>query len=105
MKAQHILLLAISLAVVHEVSGNGGTFSISAVQRTGDLVPEKKSAITLEREELHIRIEADDAFVRVSYELLNRGPADDVAFGFPVDVATSETLPAPNGYNWVLENS
>ena len=105
MKKQHLLALAMSFAVAHELSANGGTFSISAVQRAGDLVPEKKSAITLEREELHIRIEGDDAVVQVTYSLLNRGPADDVAFGFPVDIATSESLPAPNGYDRVLSNS
>ena len=84
---------------------NGGTFNTSAVQRTGDLIPVQKEAISLQREELKIRIEEDDAFVEVSYELLNHGPADTVMFGFPVDLATEETLHAINGYEYVLSQS
>ena len=85
--------------------GNGGVFSLSAVQRTGNLVPIKKEFITLEKEDLKIRIEEDDAFVDVSYELHNAGDSDLVTFGFPVDVAAPENLPTPNGYEWVLSQS
>jgi len=105
MRHKLIALVATIAIIPVKLFANGGTFSTSAVQRTGDLVPLKKEAITLQREELSIRIEEDDAFVRVSYELLNHGPADTVTFGFPVDLVTEETLLAPNGYDYVLSKS
>ena len=85
--------------------GNGGSFNASAVYRTGNLVPMEKRLISLETERLNIRIEKDDAMVDVTYTLINRGPTDSVTFGFPVDVATPETLYTPNGYDYVFSNS
>jgi hypothetical protein len=82
---------------------NGGVFSASVVQRTGNLVPITAKFISLDQEKLAIRIEEGDAIVDVNYELINRGPATEVAFGFPVDVATS--LPTPNGFEYVMSNS
>jgi hypothetical protein len=88
-----------------QLFGNGGVFSLSAVHRTGNLEPLQKEAISLVKETINIRVEEDDALVHVSYELHNRGGSDAVTFGFPVDVAVPETIPTPNGYEWVLSQS
>lgn len=85
--------------------GNGGVFSLSAVHRTGNLEPLRKESISLEKEALNIRVEEDDVLVEVSYELRNRGGNETVTFGFPVDVATPESIPTPNGYEHVLSQS
>jgi hypothetical protein len=65
----------------------------------------QKRSISLEKEDLYIRIEEDDATVDVAYELFNHGSNDSVTFGFPVDIATVETASTPNGYDYVLGNS
>ncbi len=87
------------------VSANGGAFYASVVERTGNLVPMEKPLISLEEETLNIAIDRDDVRVNVTYLLANHGPADSVTFGFPVDLATPETLNTPNGYEYVLDNS
>lgn len=100
-----LALAAIGMAPL-PLLANGGSFSTSIVQRSGGLVPVTKESIFLEREERDIEIEADDEVrVRVSYEMVNRGPADTVTFGFPVDLANRDQLPTPNGYDYVLGNS
>jgi hypothetical protein len=95
----------LGLFITLPVFGNGGLFNASAVYRTGNLVPMEKRLISLETERLNIRIEKDDAMVEVTYVLVNHGPSDSVTFGFPVDVATPETLNTPNGYDYVFSNS
>jgi hypothetical protein len=65
----------------------------------------EKRLISLESESLLVVIDGDDATVDVTYLLANHGPDDTVTFGFPIDVATPETLHTPNGYDWVMQNS
>ena len=84
---------------------NGGAFYTSVIERTGNLVPMEKPLISLEKETFDAYIARDDVGVYVTYLLANHGPADSVTFGFPVDLATPETLNIPNGYDYVRENS
>lgn len=84
---------------------NGGAFYSSVIERTGNLVPMSKPLISLDDETLNVSINRDDVRVSVTYLLTNHGPADSVTFGFPVDLATPETLNTPNGYDYVLEGS
>ena len=99
------LICAFVLAAAPQALANGGAFYTSVVQRTGNLVPMEKRLISLESEELSIRLKGEDAHVNVVYILENRGAEDTVTFGFPVDVATPETASTPNGYEWVMSNS
>lgn len=100
-----LFLSALALFSPLPLFGNGGVFSLSAVHRTGNLEPLRKESISLEKEALNIRVEEDDVLVEVLYELRNRGGNDTVTFGFPVDVATRESIPTPNGYEHVLSQS
>ncbi len=85
-----LLPAALPLALVlplftPQAAGNGGTFTTSSVEATGHLVPQKKSRIALESEVLHVQLGGERAFVYVNYQLTNRGGADAVTYGFPVD--------------------
>lgn len=99
------LTFALSFQVPLSLYANGGAFYTSVVERTGNLAPMEKPLISLEEETLNIRIDRDDAAVSVTYLFANHGPADSVTFGFPVDLATRETLDTPNGYDYVLDSS
>lgn len=99
------LVFALSFQLPLSISANGGAFYTSVVERTGNLVPMEKPLISLEEETLNVTIDRDDITVHVTYLLANHGPADSVAFGFPVDLATPETLNTPNGYDYVLTKS
>lgn len=100
-----VLSWAIAVCFTPQLLANGGAFNASAVHRSGNLVPMEKRLISLESESLFIGIDGDDAIVEATYLLANNGPDDSVTFGFPVDVATPETLATPNGYDWVMSNS
>ena len=99
------LTFAFFLEAPLSLLANGGTFYTSVVERTGNLVPTEKPLISLETETLNAYIDRDNVGVYVTYLLANHGPADSVTFGFPVDLATPETLNTPNGYDFVLDNS
>ena len=83
----YITLFSACLALITDgtVRANGGTFATSVVEGTGHLVPERKSRIALEREVLRVGLDRDMATVDVEYSLRNRGGADTVTYGFPVD--------------------
>ncbi len=101
-----IFLVTFLLSCVPSLArANGGTFETSAIGRSGNLVPMQKRLITLEKETLNVYLDGDQAGVHVTYLLKNNGPDDSVTFGFPIDVATEETLHTPNGYDYVLSNS
>lgn len=106
MPARAIFLVAVLLPCVPLLArANGGVFETSAIERSGNLVPMQKRLITLEKETLNVYLDGDRAGVYVTYFLKNNGPDDSVTFGFPIDVATEETLHTPNGYDYVLGNS
>lgn len=102
-----VALLSIVLFLQSPLSlfANGGAFYSSVIERTGNLVPMEKPLISLEKETLNAYIDRDDVGVYVTYLLANHGPADSVTFGFPVDLATPETLYTPNGHDYVLGSS
>src|ERR1700730_2490321 len=86
MNRQVLLMMAsVWLASLHvECLANGGPFSTSAIERTGDLVPVQKKTIKLEQETLNVRLDAERAHVAVVYQLRNSESAEDVTFAFPV---------------------
>jgi len=84
MKLWMLMLIAVAVCV-REARANGGTFATSSVEGTGHLVPQKKSRIALEREILKVELREESAGVHVEYLLSNRGGADTVAYGFPID--------------------
>jgi len=98
-------IIVLILQAPLSVFANGGAFYSSVVERTGNLVPMEKPLISLEEETFNAYIDGDDVGVYVTYLLANHGPADSVTFGFPVDLATPETLYTPNGYDYVLGSS
>ncbi len=100
-----LLLLVLLLWAPIPLLANGGAFYTSVIERTGNLVPMEKPLISLEEETLNASIDGDDVAVYVTYLLANHGPADSVTFGFPVDLATPDTINAPNGYDYVLGRS
>jgi hypothetical protein len=100
-----IFCCSIASGLTPQLLANGGAFNTSAVHRSGNLVPMEKRLTTLESENLFVQVDGDDAIVEVTYLLANNGPDDSVTFGFPIDVATPETLTTPNGYDWVMSNS
>ena len=80
------LALAVALPLgTPRAVGNGGTFATSAVGATGHLVPQRKSRIALESERLHVQLFSENANVTVEYRLANRGGAEGVTYGFPID--------------------
>jgi hypothetical protein len=89
---RHVLPLIFMLVAAHEVKPNGGTFATSAVKATGHLVPQRKTRIALESELLHVDLNNESAVVNVEYALFNRGRADRVTYGFPLD---SVPMPFP----------
>lgn len=106
MLGRAIFLVAVLLPCVPSLArANGGAFETSAIERSGNLVPMQKRLITLETETLNVYLDGDRAGVYVTYLLMNNGPDDSVTFGFPIDVATEQTLNTPNGYDYVLSNS
>jgi hypothetical protein len=83
-----ILLLAAFLLSAQDTAwANGGTFATSSVFATGNLLPERKQKIELVDELLEVSFDGDWATVSVTYTLQNRGGADSMTYGFPVDVA------------------
>ena len=81
-----VLALALTLPLfAPHAAGNGGTFTTSTVEATGHLVPQRKSRIALESERLQVRLFYETADVAVEYHLANRGGADSVTYGFPID--------------------
>ena len=78
------LALALPLFTPH-AAGNGGTFANTTVGATGHLVPVRKSRIALESERLEVRLFGETANVAVEYQLANRGGAESVTYGFPID--------------------
>ena len=81
-----VLALALSLPFfTPRAAGNGGTFASTTVGATGHLVPQRKSRISIESERLDVFLFGEKAQVNVNYQLLNRGGADNVTYGFPVD--------------------
>jgi hypothetical protein len=99
-----LLYLSLILCPLSAI-GNGGSFETSVVQRTGNLVPLQKEKIFLDSEQLDLRIEENDVFVKVEYMLHNKGPEDAVMFGFPVDLVAPESAGTPNSYEYVLSKS
>src|SRR2546423_13041287 len=80
------LILALLIASPSLAFANLALFSASDIQRTGNLVPVRKSAIELVNETLTVKIGAATATVTVAYEFTNTGSADAVTVGFPVDL-------------------
>ncbi len=78
------LALALPLFTPH-ASGNGGTFVNTSVGATGHLVPQRKSRIVLESEHLAVSLDGETADVDVQYQIANRGGAESVTYGFPID--------------------
>ncbi len=84
--------VVVILAIMRLSSGlgmaNGGTFATSTVNSTGNLQYLRKPRIDLQDEFLQVRVDGDWADVDVRYTLLNRGKADKVTYGFPIDTAS-----------------
>lgn len=84
----------------HNAKANGGVFTTSSVNSTGNLQFQKKPKIDLENEVLHVELDGDWAQVEVIYTLQNRGGADKLTYGFPIDVGDAMSL---NGFDKSIE--
>lgn len=80
-----VLVVALETVLTSSLLANGGTFATASVEGTGQLVPQKKTRIQLESELLKVELSEELALVEVEYRLMNRGGADTVTFGFPID--------------------
>jgi hypothetical protein len=94
------LIIALLVASPLTTFANLALFSASDIQRTGNLVPIRKSAIELVNETLTVRIAAETAAVTVTYDFANTGGADAVTVGFPVDLMP----PAGQGTSYNLDH-
>ena len=81
-----LLIFALIVMLPASLWANLAVFSTSDIQRSGNLVPMRKTTIELVREKFTARLEAETAQVIVDYEFLNTGGADAVTVGFPVDL-------------------
>lgn len=79
-------LIVLLLTSPPSAFGNLGLFSASDIQRTGNLVPIRKSAIQLLNETLTAKVNAETVAVSVTYDFLNKSGDDDVTVGFPIDL-------------------
>lgn len=69
-----------------DARANGGVFTTSSVNSTGNLEFQRKPKIDLENEVLHVALDGGWAEVEVIYTLQNRGGAETLTYGFPIDV-------------------
>jgi len=97
MKTALLALTAGAFCAPHAALANGGTFATSSVYSTGNLVPVRKQKIELENETLHVVLEGDWASVEVIYSIRNRGGADAVTYGFPIDTAQQAEISGDSG--------
>jgi hypothetical protein len=81
-----LFLAGLLFALPETVLANLGIFSASDIQRTGNLVPIRKSKIELVSEKLTARLDAETSRVWVEYEFVNTSGDDAVTVGFPVDL-------------------
>jgi len=81
---KYILIMLLLLPTL--VFANGGEIDLSDVDRTGNIRLLANQSILLEKEELNIVLDGDYANVLVEYTFRNTGDAQDVDYGFPVDV-------------------
>ncbi len=79
---------------------NLAVFSVSDIQRTGNLVPLRKSNIELVSESFTAKLNAETAQVTVDYEFVNTAGDDAVTVGFPVDLMP----PAGEGTTYHLDH-
>ncbi len=105
MPLRFLAIIIASLSLTNSLYANGGVFYSSVMERTGNLVPMRKPLISLDAETLGVVINQDAVAVSVTYNLTNHGPADSVAFGFPVDLVMPESIDTPNGYDYILSFS
>jgi hypothetical protein len=96
-----LLIGAFIVALPASLWANLAVFSTSDIQRSGNLVPVRKTRIELVTEKFTAQLEAETARVIVDYEFVNAGSADSVTVGFPVDLMP----PAGEGTSYYLNNS
>jgi hypothetical protein len=65
---------------------NGSPINMSEIYATGNIQMMKKQNISLDEEMVSVVIDGDYANVKVEYQFKNRGNADTVAYGFPIDL-------------------
>jgi hypothetical protein len=65
---------------------NGSPINMSEIYATGNIEMVKKENISLEEETLSVVIDGDYADVNVEYKFKNRGNADTVTYGFPIEL-------------------
>jgi hypothetical protein len=65
---------------------NGSPINMSEIYGTGNIQMMKKQNISLDEETISVVIDGDYANVKVEYQFKNRGNADTVAYGFPIDL-------------------
>lgn len=81
-----LLLAGLLFALPETVWANLAVFSVSDIQRTGNLVPLRKTQIELVSESFTAKLDSETAQVRIDYEFLNTAGDDTVTVGFPVDL-------------------
>lgn len=81
-----LLTVALAVATLPSLQANLAVFSTSDIQRSGNLVPIRKTRVELVNETFTAKLEAETARVIVDYEFVNTGSADAVTVGFPVDL-------------------
>jgi hypothetical protein len=95
-----LLIGAFIVALPASLWANLAVFSTSDIQRSGNLVPVRKTRIELATEKFTAKLEAETARVIVDYEFVNTGGADSVTVGFPVDLMP----PAAEGTSYNLDH-
>lgn len=86
------------------VLANGGPVDISHFRKTGNIKLMQKADISILKEDLFIKIEDDFTIIEVTYLLKNNGEANNIMYGFPVDVYEADWFygdtPDPNPFTW-----
>jgi hypothetical protein len=98
--SQSLLMGAFIVALPAGLWANLAVFSTSDIQRSGNLVPVRKTRIELVTEKFTAKLVAETARVIVDYEFVNTGDADSVTVGFPVDLMP----PAAEGSSYNLDH-
>jgi hypothetical protein len=90
MSSRHVSPLLLTSAIIITLPAslwaNLAIFSTTDIQRTGNLVPIRKTRIELVNEKFTAKLGAETAQVTVDYEFVNTGADDTVTVGFPVDL-------------------
>ncbi|MEO1054149.1 MAG: discoidin domain-containing protein [Bacteroidota bacterium] len=110
MNLSRLLIISLLIVLPNQLAfANGGPISGSYVQKSGNIKLITQHDIEILKEDLNIQIDGDYCNVEVTYLFKNRGAANDVKYGFPVDFIPSDGYYYPDTeyvayFNYLYDN-